>query len=191
MKNKISDKIRGLAQKTIPVINMALLVASCGGNEKDYCTYDDGTKIVDKDNIPMTISCEDSAIKGLGLDGGKQWALCRVLCKGNDDLQLDTWFACQNPSVYNQVSNSCVLPQGACQYTNGRSMERPYEEMRCDDSRVFDALRETVDPSNLTGKHKCSATCLDNGEIKYEYHGAKDSNIAMIQAIVKNKMHTM
>ena len=188
MTNKISYKIRGLAQKIIPVINMALLAASCGGNEQDYCVYNDGTQIVDKGKH-IVIGCEDSAIRGLGLSGGRDWARCYVMCEGNNKLIVNRW-DCMKPSEYNQVSRSCVVPQDACQYLNGQTMERPYEEMRCDDARVFDALRETVDTDQLTGKHKCSATCLDNGEIKYEYLGYnKDGNVAMLQSVIKNKMH--
>lgn len=188
MKNKISNKIRVFAQQSIPATLLALLVASCGGDEKDYCVYNNGTSIVDKDKR-MFIGCEDSAIRGLGLNAGKEWASCYVVCKGNNKLILEKW-SCENPSDWNQVSNSCVVPQGACQYQNGQTMERPYEEMRCDDARVFDALRETVDTDQLTGKHKCSATCQPTGEIKYEYHGYnQDGNVAMLQSVIENKMH--
>ena len=190
MQNKISVKIRGITQKTIPVINMALLAASCGGNEQDYCIYNDGTQIVDKKH-KIVIGCEEPTIRGLGLKGGREWAICYLTCEGNNKLDVWRW-NCSKPSVYNSMSNSCVLPEGACQYVNGVTMKQPYEEMRCDDSRVFDALRETVDPKYLTGEGKCSATCLDDGNIKYEYHGFNnDGKIAMIQAIVDNKMHTM
>jgi len=190
MKYKISGKIRGLVQKSIPVINMVWLVAGCGLCERDYCIYNDGTEMVDKGKR-MLISCGDSVINGIGIIDKREWALCNVICEGHNNLNVEKW-NCTPPSFYNQTSNSCVLPEGACQYQNGMTMERPYEEMGCNDSRIIDALSETVDSADLVKTHKCSATCLDNGEIKYEYHGDnKNGNIVMIQSIIKNKMHTI